>query len=62
MSWNSEMCEIIPGLLLGNVRDVEKMVLKGADVLVPLAYLDGNGYFSFRLHSLTQHSDKLHDE
>lgn len=27
-----------------------------------LAYLDGKGYFSFRLHSLTQHSDKLHDE
>ena len=42
MSWYSEMCEIIPGLLLGSVNDAEKMVLKGADVLVPLAYLDGS--------------------
>lgn len=41
MSRFSEMCEIIPGLLVGSVEDVEKMVLKGADVLVPLAFLDG---------------------
>ncbi len=41
MSGFSEMCEIIPGLMIGNIGDVEKMVRKGADVLVPLAYLDG---------------------
>ena len=38
----SEMCEIIPGLLLGCVRDVREMVMEGADVLVPLAFLDGS--------------------
>ena len=34
--------EIIPGLLLGGLRDVEAMVRQGADVLVPLAYLDAD--------------------
>ena len=38
----SEMCEIIPGLLIGCVEDAKDMVLKGADVLVPLAFLDGS--------------------
>ena len=42
MSRYSEMCEIIPGLLIGNVADAEDMVLRGADVLVPLAYLRGS--------------------
>ena len=41
MYGSSEMCEIIPGLLLGSVRDAGKMFLKGADVLVPLSFLDG---------------------
>ena len=35
------MCEIIPGLLLGSVNDVDDMVRAGADVLVPLAFMDG---------------------
>ena len=42
MSGYSEMCEIIPGLILGSVADAGKMVRYGADVLVPLAYLDGS--------------------
>lgn len=33
--------EIIPGLLLGGADDAGKMVRQGADVLVPLAFLDG---------------------
>ena len=40
MNGISEMCEIIPGLLLGGVRDAGEMARKGADVLVPLAFLD----------------------
>ena len=36
----SECCEIMPGLMLGSVNDVEEMVLQGADVLVPLAFMD----------------------
>lgn len=36
------MTEIIPGLLIGCVRDVREMVMEGADVLVPLAFLDGS--------------------
>ena len=40
MNGISEMCEIIPGLLLGGVRDAGQMARKGADVLVPLAFLD----------------------
>lgn len=35
------ICEIIPGLMLGGAEDAEKMVRKGANVLVPLAFLDG---------------------
>lgn len=42
MSSLSEMTEIIPGLVIGCAGDVEKMVLKGADVLVPLEYLNGS--------------------
>ena len=38
----SECREIIPGLILGSVNDVEQMVEMGADVLVPLAYLDSD--------------------
>ena len=38
----SEMNEIIPGLLVGCADDAEQMVKRGADVLVPLAYLDGS--------------------
>ncbi len=38
----SEMCEIIPGLLLGSAADAERIVREGADVLVPLASLDGS--------------------
>ena len=38
----SECKEIIPGLILGSVSDVEQMVEMGADVLVPLAYLDSD--------------------
>ena len=37
-----EMTEVIPGLLVGAASDAEAMVLKGADVLVPLAFLDGS--------------------
>ena len=32
----TDFCEIIPGLLLGSVNDVDDMVRAGADVLVPL--------------------------
>ena len=42
MSSFSECKEIIPGLILGSVSDVEQMVEMGADVLVPLAYLDSD--------------------
>ena len=42
MSMYSECREIIPGLILGSVSDVEKMVSMGADVLVPLAFMDGS--------------------
>ena len=38
----SEMTEIIPGLLIGSVRDVEEMLLNGVDILVPLAFLNGS--------------------
>ena len=38
----SECKEIVPGLILGSVSDVEQMVEMGADVLVPLAYLDSD--------------------
>ena len=38
----SEMCEIIPGLVVGCAGDVGRMVREGADVLVPLAFLDGH--------------------
>ena len=38
----SECKEIVPGLILGSVNDVEKMVVMGADVLVPLAYLESS--------------------
>ena len=41
MSGFSEMCEIIPGLMTGSVSDVPAMVRMGAEVLVPLAFLDG---------------------
>ncbi len=33
--------EIIPGLMLGGAGDAVEMVRCGAEVLVPLAYLDG---------------------
>lgn len=36
-----EITEILPGLLLGSVRDAVRMVQLGADVLVPLDHLDG---------------------
>ena len=42
MSRYSECREIIPGLILGGVDDVESMVLRGADVLLPLAYMEAN--------------------
>ena len=42
MSVYSECREIILGLILGSVRDVEKMVSMGVDVLVPLAFMDGS--------------------
>ena len=42
MSIYSECREIIPGLILGCVDDVEAMVQGGADVLVPLAYMEAN--------------------
>ena len=42
MSSFSECKEIIPGLILGSVNDVEQMVEMGTDVLVPLAYLDSD--------------------
>ena len=38
----SECKEIVPGLILGSVNDVEQMVEMGADVLVPLAYLESS--------------------
>ena len=38
----SEMCEIIPGLLIGCTDDAGQMVFRGADVLVPLASLSGS--------------------
>lgn len=38
----SECKEIVPGLILGSVSDVEQMVEMGADVLVPLAYLESS--------------------
>ena len=41
MSGFGEMCEIIPGLMIGSKEDVRQMVRKGADVLVPLDSLDG---------------------
>ena len=42
MSRFSEMTEIIPGLLVGCVSDAPEMFRKGADVLVPLAFMDGS--------------------
>lgn len=42
MNYFSECKEIVPGLILGSVSDVEQMVEMGADVLVPLAYLDSD--------------------
>ena len=42
MNSYSESREIIPGLMIGSVNDVEKMVSWGADVLVPLAFMDAN--------------------
>ena len=42
MSSFSECREVIPGLILGSVDDVEQMVEMGAEVLVPLAYLEAN--------------------
>ena len=38
----TDFCEIIPGLLLGSVNDVDDMVRAGADVLVPLAFMHGS--------------------
>ena len=49
MCGHSEMREIIPGLVVGNVNDVEKMVSRGADVLIPLAFMGANVWHtSFR--------------
>lgn len=42
MNCFSECKEIVPGLILGSVSDVEQMVEMGADVLVPLAYLESS--------------------
>ena len=42
MNYYSESREIIPGLMVGNVNDVENMVSWGASVLVPLAFMDAN--------------------
>ena len=42
MSRASELCEIVPGLLIGNVTDAAEMVRRNVDTLVPLAFLDGN--------------------
>ena len=42
MNSYSESREIIPGLMIGNVNDVEKMVSWGADALVPLAFMYAN--------------------
>ena len=42
MNYFSECKEIVPGLILGSVSDVEQMVEMGADVLVPLAYLESS--------------------
>ncbi|MBQ6582655.1 MAG: hypothetical protein IJH77_02375 [Mogibacterium sp.] len=36
------MCEIIPGLMIGSAEDVEKMVRKDVNVLVPLSPLDSS--------------------
>lgn len=36
------MNEILPGLLIGSVSDVEQMIRKEVDVLVPLAFLEGS--------------------
>ena len=38
----TEMTEIIPGLLVGSIDDVELMLHEGVDVLVPLAFLNGS--------------------
>ncbi len=38
----SELCEIIPNLLLGSVNEVDEMVREGVDVLVPLAFMEGS--------------------
>ena len=38
----TEMIEIIPRLLVGSIGDVELMLHEGVDVLVPLAFLNGN--------------------
>lgn len=41
-SFCHKITEILPGLLLGGVRDAERMVQLGATVLVPLDHLDGD--------------------